>query len=190
MRTFIAIELPQEIKKHIASIQEKLRPCDADVKWVEPDNIHLTLKFLGEIDEDKVAAISEAMEGSANQRNPFVVSITSLGAFPKIDSPRVIWLGIEKGAIETQGLAAGLEEKLEKLGIPKEERPFSSHITIGRTRSARNIRKLAEALKTESQQLSTKGLLFETGRITLFKSALTPKGPVYQALKEADLKTT
>lgn len=191
MRTFIAIELPKEIKDFLRHLQEQLKRSQADVKWVEPQNIHLTLKFLGEVDDRKLDEVKQILEDTTRDKNPFSIRLSSLGAFPKIDSPRVIWIGIDKGNSQTQEIAKELEEKIAKVGIPKEDRPFSSHITIGRTRSTLNRQKLVENLKTSAgQSVDTGGELeFIVTKITLFQSTLTPKGPIYAVLKEANLKT-
>ncbi|MFH1269871.1 MAG: RNA 2',3'-cyclic phosphodiesterase [Candidatus Omnitrophota bacterium] len=189
MRAFIAIELPEEIKDALAALQEELKVSRADVKWVGPKNIHLTLKFLGEIDDKQLDKISRIIDDTAERRNKFLVRISSLGAFPKIDSPRVIWIGISSGDEETRAIAEELEEEIAKTGIPEEDRAFSSHITIGRTRSALNREKLVEYLK-DNAELKERNLEFYAGKITLFKSTLTPKGPIYEALKEANLKNT
>lgn len=188
MRTFIAIELPQEIKDFLSRLQTELKATQADVKWVAPENIHLTLKFLGEIDDKKLTQIIEIIDDTAKGKDKFRICISSLGAFPKIDFPRVIWVGIETGDKEIKEIAGGLEEKIAKTGIPKEDRPFSSHITIGRTRSTLNREKLVGYLKNKSE-LGGEKLEFYVTKVTLFKSTLTPKGPLYEALKEASLKT-
>ena len=190
MRTFIAIELPKEIKDFLSRIQEQLKTSRAEVKWVEPKNIHLTLKFLGEIDNEKQNKITKIIEDVASAKKSFLLRLSSLGAFPKIDFPRVIWLGIDQGDKETKEIAKELEEKINKLGIPKEERPFSSHITIGRTRSSKNREKLVLALKTLGNNFGGKNLEFLVNKVVLFKSTLTPSGPIYEILREIDLKTT
>ncbi|MBU1726324.1 MAG: RNA 2',3'-cyclic phosphodiesterase [Candidatus Omnitrophica bacterium] len=189
MRTFIAIELPQEIKDYLACLQEKLKATGADVKWVAPQNIHLTLKFLGEIDDSKLEKIVGIIGAVSEEKPRFQISISSLGAFPKIQFPRVIWVGVEQGDRETKEIAKTLEEKLQKAGIPKEERAFSSHITIGRTRSGLNTNKLAQEMNMLGKEIQVKNLGFKAERITLFKSTLTSKGPIYEILKEASLKT-
>lgn len=187
MRTFIAIELPQEIKAALGRLQEELKSSGSDVKWVEPQNIHLTLKFLGEIEDKKLQRIIKAMEETAAENTGFQINISSLGGFPKMDFLRVIWVGIDKGEKETVKIAEGLQERIAKIGIPKEARPFSSHITIGRTRSSLNRDKLVQFLKNKTG-LERQGLGFCATKITLFKSTLTPKGPFYEALKEISLK--
>ena len=188
MRTFIAIELPSEIKDSLSRLQEELKTSGADVKWVTPENIHLTLKFLGEIDDKKIDKIIKIIDDTAKEKNKFQIRISSLGAFPKVDFPRVIWVGVDTGDKETKEIAEGLEEKIAKIGIPKEDRPFSSHITIGRTKSSLNREGLVQDLKDKAE-LGGGKLNFYVTKITLFKSTLTPKGPIYEVLKATNLKT-
>lgn len=189
MRTFIAIELPPEIKESLARIQNQLKTSGADAKWVEPQNIHLTLKFLGEINEQKLAQIVSIIEDISKNKNAFSIRLSSLGAFPKINSPRVIWIGIDKGDNETKDMVESLEEKIARIGIPKEDRPFSSHITIGRLRSSLNRQRLVKVLLDLQPNFEKEGKEFLVTKITLFKSTLIPYGPIYEVLKEASLKT-
>jgi 2'-5' RNA ligase len=188
MRTFIAIELPEEIKNSLARLQEELKSSGADVKWVEPKNIHLTLKFLGEIEDNKCERVAGAIEDITAEIKPFYIRLASLGAFPKMNFPRVIWVGMDKGDLEAKKIADRLEEVMSKIGIPKEDRPFSSHITIGRVRSPLNRDRLVNALGNLTYNFS--GIPeFKVTKITFFKSTLMPKGPVYEALKEINLET-
>jgi len=189
MRTFIAIELPKEIKDALSEIQEQLKKSGADVKWVLPQNIHLTLKFLGEIDDTDLSKINKIIEDVAKEKNSFRVRISCIGAFPKINFPRVIWIGIDEGDNETKAIANELEERIAEAGFPSEERPFSSHITIGRTKSTLNREKLVQNLENLASNFGEGNLVFTVKNITLFKSTLTPKGPIYEILKEASLKT-
>lgn len=189
MRTFIAIELPEEIKDALAQLQEDLKKSGADVKWVEPKNIHLTLKFLGEIDEIKAQNIIKIIEEIAQGLNSFKARISSVGAFPKLNFPRVIWAGVDEGDEEICKIASGLEQPIAKLGIPKEDRKFSSHITIGRTRSTLNREKLVQELSRLATESGQVNLEFTVTKITFFKSTLTSGGPIYEALNEAHLKT-
>ena len=189
MRSFIAIELPKEMRDSLGHLQEKLKACQADVKWVQPQNIHLTLKFLGEINEDELSKINLILDTLAKDKKSFLIRIASLGAFPKINYPRVIWVGIDKGDGETKGLARELEEKIEKIGLPKEDRAFSSHITIGRIRSNLGKDKLVASLTELQDYFKETTQEFTVNKITLFKSTLTPKGPIYEVLKEANLTT-
>jgi len=190
MRAFIAIELPKAIRDSLTRLEERLKKSGAQVKWVEPQNIHLTLKFLGEVDQQKLEKITEAIKCTACDKKTFHLRVSSVGAFPKINFPRIIWVGIDKGDNETKEIAEELEEKLAELGIPKENRPFSSHITIGRTKSTLNKEELIQELTAAEDILKTENLEFNVERITLFQSTLTPSGPVYKPLKTADLATT
>lgn len=189
MRLFIAIRLPEKIKDYLAGLQDKLKAAQAQVRWVHPENIHLTLKFLGETNEQTAEEIFKIMADTVKDKKFFKAGINSLGAFPKIDFPRVIWAGIGAGKEETEKIARELEERIAQLGIPKENKPFSCHITIGRVKSGLNQPKLSDELKKLMQSLNQEGLDFDVEKITLFKSTLTPKGPVYQALKETNLRT-
>jgi 2'-5' RNA ligase len=189
MRSFIAIELPKEIRDSLSSIQEKLKTCGADVKWVQPQNIHLTLKFLGEINEEQLSKINLILDALVKDKKSFSIRLASLGAFPKINYPRVIWVGIDRGDKETQELAKALEEKIQKIGIPKEDRPFSSHITIGRIRSNLRKDKLVTSLKNLENYFKETPQEFTVNKTTLFKSTLTPKGPIYEVVKEVNLAT-
>jgi len=189
MRTFIAIELPGNIKASLVRWQEKLKTAQADIKWVEKNNIHLTLKFLGEINEDKIAEISVILEKIAKISPSYQATISNLGGFPKIEYPRVIWAGLGKGDQETKDIVKHIENSLEEIGIPKEDRLFASHITLGRSRSEKNQKKLGELLgklKAEFTNMES----FEVRKITLFKSQLSSKGPTYQAIREVSLKNT
>lgn len=189
MRTFIAIDLPGEIKDELVKMQEELKSAGADVKWVEAQNIHLTLKFLGERDDKKVEKIIQTLEEVAKENKTYAIRISSIGAFPKIESPRVIWVGLDKGDGETKIIAQALEEKIAKIGIPKEDRPFSSHITIGRVRTPKNREDLTGEINRLADKPGMLNLETQVTKITLYKSTLSPKGPVYEALKEASLKT-
>lgn len=188
MRAFIAIELPKDLKNALSQLQEQLRKTAADVKWVQPDNIHLTLKFLGEIDEKKLDKISLILDKIAISNKCFQISFSTLGAFPKMSSPRIIWVGIEKGDMETKKIACELEGEIEKIGIPKENRPFSTHITIGRIKSALNQQMLTQELNQLEDYFTEKKLQFKAERITLFKSTLLPEGATYEPLKVINLK--
>ena len=189
MRAFIAIDLPKEVKQSLEGIQKKLRASGADCKWVDSKNIHLTLKFLGEIDDAQLHKIEQILDTAAKNQNPYHVRISTAGAYPKAHTPRVIWVGIDEGDQETKNLAKILEDQIEKIGIPKEDTPFSSHITIGRTRSGMGRENLIEGLASLANDYKEMPQEFLASKITLFKSTLTPGGPVYDILKEVSLAT-
>lgn len=185
MRIFIAIELSESIRNALAQIQSHLKYAGADVKWVEKDNIHLTLKFLGEVTEEKIEKIKSALDQIASKTKPFEISLKDIGAFPKIDYPRVIWVGLDKSANESKILAENIDEALSKIGFQKESRPFAAHLTIGRVRSPKNKDALKEKILSaaNSQLPITNSQLISS--IILFQSTLTPKGSIYTKLHEA-----
>lgn len=189
MRAFIAIDLPKEIKDYLSLLEAKLKQSGADVKWVMPVNIHLTLKFLGEIDEQKTNQIIQILEEISFRTPQFHLKISDIGAFPNTKSPRIIWIGLAAGNNETKEIAADLEKRIERIGIPKEDKPFTSHITIGRIKSNLNREKLIQSLTTLITESDKSNYQFLVTKLTLFKSTLTPKGPIYEAVKETSLKT-
>jgi len=184
MRTFIAIELSEEMHDALAQIQKRLRYSGADVKWVATGNIHLTLKFLGEISEETSDTVRSILDKIAASTKPFEISLHNIGAFPKIDYPRVIWAGIDKGSKESAILANSIDKELSNIGFDKETRPFAAHLTLGRVRSAKNKEALKEKMLTTSLQENS--IVTQTaGSIILFKSTLTPTGSIYTKLHEA-----
>lgn len=187
MRAFIAINLPEEFKKTLAGIQQELKQSRADVKWVKPENIHLTLKFLGEIEQGLAEEACLIIKRIAQENNSFNLDLFTLGAFPKLNSPRVIWLGIENDQPVVK-IAGELEKEIQRIGLAPEERKFSSHITLGRVRSALNRPALVERVKSLNQKLPSLRARCAVQRLTLFKSTLTPSGPIYEVICEATLK--
>lgn len=183
MRLFVAIELSEEIREALAQIEAHLKYSGTDVKWVNKDNIHLTLKFLGEVSEEKAKEISAILDGIAKTTKPFEISLNGIGAFPKIEYPRVIWVGLDRGVAESSRLAGRIDEELSKVGFEKESRPFAAHLTIGRVRSPKNKEKLREKL-TNCQLLTVNCQLISS--LALFQSTLTPKGPIYTKLHESN----
>jgi len=187
MRTFIAIELPKDIKNILGNIQNELKQSQADVKWVKPDNIHLTLKFLGEIQEDLVKKIQLVLEEIAQKNSSFSIYLASLGVFPKLQYPRVVWIGLNNDQ-QILKIAKELEESLITIGIPAETRPFSSHITLGRSRSSSHRKELVEKIESLNKNLSLSLQEFRVSGITLFKSTLTPAGPIYEVIFTSPLE--
>ncbi len=182
MRTFIAIDFPEPVKEALAQAAAHLKYSGADVKWTEKENIHLTLKFLGEVDEKKLGYLKSALDSVAGQTKSFAASIKDLGAFPKIEFPRVIWAGIDLGAAELVTLSGKIDQALSNLGFEKESRPFAAHLTIGRVKSPKN----KEALKAKMAAYKLPDLPpHPITSIILYKSTLTPKGSIYTILHES-----
>lgn len=189
MRAFIAIDISDEQKAALDRIEAHLKYAGADVKWVKPENIHLTLKFLGEITEEKASQVRASLDQIAAGMKSFQVTIKDIGAFPKIEHPRVVWAGLDKGASETAALAGRIDEALARLGFAREERPFSPHLTIGRVRSPLNKAKLAEKISSASAKQDLSAVSpHAVSSVILFKSTLTPHGSIYTKLHESQLQ--
>lgn len=185
IRTFIAIKLTSEIISGISRVQEELKRSGAKVKWVWPENIHLTLKFLGYITSEELERVKVAAREAFKPFRSFGINVSDLGAFPKINYPRVIWLGIAKGKEELKRLTFTLEGRLARIGFAREKREFSSHLTLGRVKSQKGIGGLIEALiNTETSHLGS----MKVDKIAIIQSELKPQGPVYTSLEEIDLK--
>ncbi|RJO65295.1 MAG: RNA 2',3'-cyclic phosphodiesterase [Candidatus Omnitrophota bacterium] len=191
MRIFIGITLPDDTKAHLAHIQKELKRSCADVKWVEPHNLHLTLKFIGEFETPGIENVKRILTDVTQRHNSFYAQVLSAGAFPSINCPRVVWMGIGKGAEYIQKIAAELETGLETIGIIAENKPFSAHITLGRVKSEKNKEGLVDSLQSLIEKTLTPPTHeFAVSKLTLFKSTLTSGGPVYETVCEAILKTT
>jgi 2'-5' RNA ligase len=184
IRTFIAIELPEKIIYTIGNVQEKIKSYGLKIRWVRTENIHLTLKFLGNIKETDTEKIARAVSESVKDYQPILLAVKGVGVFPGIKRPRVIWLGISKQLDLLTGLQKTLDEKLEIMGFPKEKRPFKGHLTLGRIKDKIDPKRLHDVLKEFTQFESEH---FFADRIILYKSELKPKGAVYTKLSEAYL---
>ena len=184
IRSFLAIELPTLIAERLQKLQEDLKASDADVRWVDPKNIHLTLKFFGSIEESQIDSILQSIEISVQSKQPFWVSVRGMGAFPHPKNPRVIWVGLVEGKEVLVQFQKQLEASLEKVGFQTEDRSFHPHLTLGRVRSSRGKGSLAAKIeKYREEDIGT----FQVERVTLFQSDLKPSGPVYIPLRELHL---
>jgi len=185
MRTFIAVAISSEVREKIAQIQAEFRRGDLDVKWVEPGNVHITLKFLGEVSEEKLSGVIEKTRLAAAGISNFRVHLSGLGSFPNLKSPRVVWVGVSEGKQELKNLSERIEENLSYIGFAKEKREFSAHLTIGRVRSPKGKEKLVK--KIEELENSDVGE-FSVDKVLLMESQLSPKGPTYRVIEKINLK--
>lgn len=180
LRLFIAVELPQEVVRHLTDITATLQGLRIPgVRWVSLQGVHLTLKFLGDTPADQVSSITAAMSMAADGVPPFTVHVHGFGAFPGMRAPRVVWTAIQGDLNPLAGLQHQLRETLEKLGFARDERPFSPHLTIGRVRgrlAAQDIERLAQAAE-DIQRLDPVPLPVQS--ISLMESRLTRNGAVY-----------
>ncbi len=180
IRSFIAFDMDDEsVLKRITDVQKLLAKTGADLKLVEPKNIHITLRFLGNITINMVEKIFEEMKKV--QFTPFDAKIHGIGAFPHLRYPRVIWTGITEGAEQLQNIFIQLEPRLRSLGFTPDPKGFSPHLTIARVRSGRNK---AELVKCVSENANYELGIVRAECLRLKRSDLTPKGPIYSTLKE------
>jgi 2'-5' RNA ligase len=188
IRSFIAIELPEEAKKGLARLRKELeRDEHRFVKWVVPGGIHLTLKFLGNIPSNRVTEITEAIEEAAQGISPFHLEISGLGAFPSLRQSRVLWVGIGGELDKLSRLQQNIDSALAGLGFAKEERSFVPHLTLAR------IRQGASPLEKRSFGELVGSTIFEdkyhikVEAISLMRSQLTPAGAIYTCLSKVGL---
>ncbi len=179
MRTFIAVPLPPACKLLLSQIQEKLRAFNAEVRWVALDSIHLTLKFLGEIDPALLPELGRHLHEASAGAPPLRVAVGGLGGFPNLRNPRVLWCGVG-GDTELLGeLQKRVEEACRPLGFAPEERAFHPHLTLGRVQGKRNLQPLLDYIKIAAQPEST----FTAEAYNIYRSELRPRGAVYSVLE-------
>jgi 2'-5' RNA ligase len=191
LRSFIAVEIPVEIQNAIAQSTASLKKRFPKplIRWVAPQNVHLTLKFLGDVSPANLERLSGALKAEAASHEKFPITVSGLGAFPTQRRPRVIWIGLDA----PPGLAAlqrGVDAAAAQLGYPKEGRPFSPHLTIGRvsqTASASDLQRIQSTL--ESTKVGILGAV-RVQAIHIFKSDLQPGGSVYTLLYTLSMKST
>ncbi len=181
MRLFVALELSDALRAAVRELLDRLQRAHAEVHWVRPEGMHLTLKFIGEVPEDKLASIRQALS-SVQSAKLVTMEFRGLGYFPNERRPRVLWVGIEASE-NLAALAAQMEAALEPLGIARENRPFVPHLTLGRFKSSVRL----EPLQKEIAALpSTELGRVETREFFLFQSKLSPKGAEYTKLERFD----
>jgi 2'-5' RNA ligase len=187
LRTFVAAETAPAVVERAQALIERLRVSQADVKWVGPQNLHLTLKFLGEVPAADTAEICTAVAEVAATFQPLSVGFRGAGAFPDTRRPRTIWLGVQSGLEQISALQKAVDRALRALGYPKEDRQFHPHLTLGRVRNAGpRQRELTQLLREHGD--------FEAGvseihEVVVFASHLDRTGPTYEPLGRARLGT-
>jgi len=179
IRAFLAVDLPDTLRPQLALVQGELKKSNADVRWVQVGNIHLTLKFFGNVPDAEIDPITQAARESAESQAPFQLQVTNAGAFPNMKSPRVIWVGLGGDVIPLAQMYHKLEKAFAALGHLPEGRAFNPHLTLGRVKSPVNRHRLALALE-KLPPLNWPP--FQVNEIILFKSTLTPQGSIYTPL--------
>jgi 2'-5' RNA ligase len=184
MRTFVAVKIGNTVKERIQAFIKDLKRFPADVRWIRPEGMHLTLKFLGEVSPGRIEAIGSAMDNLTVRFSAFSIQVIGTGVFPPHPrSPRVIWTGLSETP-ELMELQKELDRTLENLDFPRETRTFRPHLTLGRVKSPRQLAPLLEHLNKHRQAdfgtVSVRAL-------TLFESRLTPEGAEYTQIHSAGL---
>ena len=187
IRTFIAVDLPESVTRALQTAQQRLKSHRFDIRWVKPGNIHLTLKFLGDISPAEVGAIREALRSAAADMAPFPLAARGAGVFPGIKRPRVVWVGLTGEVPALFALQQSVEKALAAIGFPAEKRPFKAHLTLGRVKGRVRPTDLLAALQELGDWASP---AFTVNRVTFFQSDLRPEGAVYTRLVDAPLSTS
>jgi 2'-5' RNA ligase len=188
VRSFIAIELPDELRQGLARLQARLKVDKPRIKWVDPSSIHLTLKFLGSVDLAMIEAITQAMNESARSIPPFQLEVQELGAFPNLKRVQVVWVGLG-GELDRLGqLQRLLEARLSRLGFAPEQRLFKPHLTLARLGNEASLEERQSFGQLIAATNFEPGYGIKVEILSLMKSQLTREGAIYSRLSSAELK--
>jgi 2'-5' RNA ligase len=186
IRSFIAIETPPEVKAEIAKVQEGLRATNADVRWESIEKFHMTLKFLGNVEEPRLNLCAGRLQEALSAFAPFNMTYQGVGCFPNQHHPRVIWIGAENEDGTLRRIQEAVEKVAEEMGFQREERQFHPHITIGRAKGSKNLKVLVSKLGNAS--FNPHAALIKD--VLLMKSDLKPSGSVYTVMRRFLLRET
>ena len=188
VRTFIAIELPDELKLGLTQLQERLKMGEQPwVKWVDPYSIHLTLKFLGNISANRTGEVTRAIEAAAQGISPFYLEVKELGAFPNLRRVQVVWVGVSGEVDKLSQLQRQIESNLARLGFAPERRPFTPHLTLARLRDRASLderQRLGQLIASTKFEAT---YTFEVNAINLMRSQLTREGAIYSQISSVGL---
>ncbi|MBN2583823.1 MAG: RNA 2',3'-cyclic phosphodiesterase [Planctomycetes bacterium] len=185
LRLFIAVELPEAAQRLLAAVARELRQADADVKWSRPENMHLTLKFLGDTPEEFVDEVSSSLDAAATGCPRHTATMSEIGAFPNPRRPRVVWVGLDEPTGRLAALQKAVDEATSDL-VPPDPRGFTAHLTLGRVRSGRNVERLAQLM---NGYRLTSPVEVPVNEIVLIRSELSRSGPTYTPLHRSPLKS-
>ncbi len=185
MRSFIAIEIPEDIKQQMAEIQRQLKDVGVEAGWTRPEGIHLTLKFLGEIPESQVPDVIAALTRAAGGLGGFRLQIEHAGTFPNPRNARVVWIGVSGDMEKLSKLHAAVEDSMARLGMERENRPFTPHLTLARIKYIRSKENWLNALE-KIKDIKLAG--FDVNTVSLMKSELKRSGAVYTEIGKVQLR--
>ena len=184
IRTFIAVEIPENIISGIRDLQQDLKAYGVDIRWIRPENIHLTLKFLGDVPAADMDSIFRVISRTAEGGSPISLQAKGIGVFPGVKRPRILWVGLTGQLELLSRLQKTLDSNLKGIAFSPEKRPFKGHLTIGRIKTKMNSKIFVDALMAFRRFESE---TFVADRIVLFKSELKPNGAEYTDLASATL---
>lgn len=185
IRTFIAVELSQTVRSRAADLIAQLARTSVKVKWVEPDKMHLTLKFLGDVPEKQIATVCSSVAEAVRAIPGFSIECRGAGAFPRVSRPRTVWLGVGQGTAQLVEVHEAIDKALAKVGFPREGRKYKPHLTLGRVRdSGRGLWALGDLVQQNKDFVAGESLI---QHVVVFASELTREGPIYSVLGRAEL---
>jgi 2'-5' RNA ligase len=186
IRSFLAFELPLEIKNIVARVSRELRQSTLNAKWVKVDNIHLTVVFMGSIETDDIPAIARGVQEVCQTYDPFDISLKGIGCFPNARSPRVLWLGLDGDLEPLSQFRDALQGHLTGFGIKEEKRKFKPHLTLARFRKPKRMDAREDQLLSKYEDISS--AVCSLKELILFKSDLKPTGAVYTKVETWPLR--
>jgi len=184
MRIFISIELPETIKDNIAGAVNKMRTMLTPVKWVEKKNLHITLKFLGWVEDEKVKGLEDCVAECVKGFGAFELEFSGMGAFPDLKRPRVIWVGTKDGAESSKELADKIDCEISEKGFREEEREYTPHLTVGRIKERIDVAPLMDFIAEHERTDFGK---FKVDHVSVMKSTLRRTGPIYDEIGRISL---
>ncbi|MBM4388461.1 MAG: RNA 2',3'-cyclic phosphodiesterase [Deltaproteobacteria bacterium] len=181
VRTFLAVPISEEVKQVIEGLSIRLKAMLPDVRFVKKENLHITLRFLGEIEQDRINELKKALINPVCGFGRFKIFMAQIGAFPHIKRPKIVWIGVKDPDQKLRELYNSVDSALTGLGLPPEERSFTAHLTLGRIKEGRKLNDLDRVLEPYFGRAFGESIV---DRVTFFKSELMPDGPIYTPLME------
>lgn len=181
LRLFVAADIPPLVREAVSGALEPLKEKVPGGRWVRPENLHITLKFIGDYGEERLERLSNEITAAAARCAPFTVRLGKCGAFPSRSRARVLWVGMTEGGEEAAAAAGKLEARLEKAGVKREGRDYRGHLTVARLREPFDCSGFLVELAANMERVES--IAFEVGELTLYRSILSPSGPTYVALR-------
>ncbi len=184
LRLFVAVGVPDEVRDNLARFQVELRQADPDYRWVQPENFHLTLRFLGDVSRGRVEPLAQHLRWAAADQSPFQFLLAGAGAFPSLGRPRVLWAGVDQGRGRLEELAQAVEAAVEEAGFPPDKRRFSPHLAVARARGQPRGGPVSDRLRSARERVFGR---IDCREMILMSSQLKRGGPVYTPVESFDL---